>query len=204
MSEVAIAILAAGVSARLGAPKQLQRLAGTSLVRRAALTALASGCPVSVVTGARAEDVAAELHALPVQLQHNADWAQGMGGSLALAARSTGANIGAVLVMLADQPLVETRDLHALLDEHAAHPEAIVAADHGAALGPPCLFPARYLPALTALSGDRGARALLKQHADAVRRVAMTQAALDIDTPQDLARAQALLAARDSSGAISS
>ncbi|MGH8517768.1 MAG: nucleotidyltransferase family protein, partial [Panacagrimonas sp.] len=81
-------------------------------------------------------------------------------------------------------------DLRALLEEHAAHPDAIVAADHGGdTLGPPCLFPARDFPALVALDGDRGARVLLRQHPERVRRVSMPRAALDVDTPEDLARA---------------
>lgn len=195
----AVVLLAAGTAQRFGRLKQLEPLHGESLVRRAARTALATGLPVWLVTGAQQAQVEAEVADLPLHCVHNPDWSRGMGSTLALGARLAGQGLGALIVMLADQPLVEARDLLELLQVHADDPQAIVAADHGDTLGPPCLFPAAYLPALIALDGERGARALLKQHADAVRRLPMPHAALDIDTPQDLARAEALIAARATS-----
>jgi molybdenum cofactor cytidylyltransferase len=184
----AIVLLAAGTSSRFGSLKQLVSWEGRSLVRRAADTALATGLPVWVVTGAGSERVQAELAGLRLTCVHNAGWARGMGGSLALGVRAVG-SADALLVMLADQPLVTVEDLRALQVAHAAHPESIVAAEYGdGVLGPPCLFPSSDFPALMALDGDRGARALLRQNPDRVRRVAMPNAAFDVDTPEDLAR----------------
>lgn len=189
----AIVLLAAGRASRFGALKQLEALRGRSLVRRAAETALWTDLPVWVVTGADAERVAAEIDEMAPQrlrVVHNPDWARGMGGSIACGVRAARAEASALIVMLADQPLVQARDLLELLDEHAADLGAIVAADHGdGVIGPPCLFPAADFDALAALEGDRGARALLGRHPDRVRRVAMPHAALDIDTPDDFARA---------------
>lgn len=100
----------------------------------------------------------------------------------------------AVLILLADQPLVSVEDLHRILREHQAHPDAIVAADYGDdVLGPPSLFPARWFDALGALQGDRGARALLREHRASVRTLAMPDAGVDVDTPEDLAKAEARL-----------
>lgn len=193
---VAVLLLAAGGARRFGALKQLEGLHGRSLVRRAAQNALATGLPVFVVTGAQAARVEAELRDLPVQVVHHPDWAQGLGSSLACGARVAGAWAGALIVMLADQPLVDPCDLHQLLAAHAREPQRIVAADHGDVLGPPCLFPAQDFPALYALHGDQGARAVLAREAARVRRVPMPHAALDVDTPQDLADAGARLAER--------
>lgn len=197
---VHIIILAAGTSNRFGALKQLQPLGGLSLVRRAALTALATGLPVLAVIGANAEAVGAELRDLPLRLLHNPEWSRGMGHSLALAVRRLSAEspaLAAVLVTLADQPLIESADLAALVREYLTAPsDEIVAADHGDTLGPPCLFPSPYFPALAALDGDRGARVLLREHGDKLRRIAMPHAAIDIDTPDDLAHAEAVLGQR--------
>ena len=191
IAEPSIVLLAAGTSSRFGAPKQLQVLDdGRTLVRRAAETALATGLAVWVVTGSHAERVEAELEGLDVNVLRNVDWARGMGGSLSLGASVVAG--GALIVMLADQPLITVEDLRALRAEHTAHPEAIVAAAYGdGVIGPPCLFPARDIPALIALEGDRGARALLRQNPERVRRVAMANGALDVDTPVDLARVAA-------------
>lgn len=188
----AIVLLAAGTSRRFGSLKQLASLEGRSLLRRVADTALATALPVGVVTGAGSDGVLEELAGLPVRVVHNPDWAGGMGGSLSRGVRAAmDAGASAVMVMLADQPLVEVADLHAILREHAADATAIVAADHGGngVLGPPCLFPASDFPALIALDGDRGAKALLGQHADRLRVVPMPNAALDVDTPGELAKA---------------
>lgn len=189
MSPVAIVLLAAGTSQRFGSLKQLAVFDGRSLVRRAAQAAVATGLPVFVVTGSQAERVEAELDGLAVTCLRNVDWARGMGGSLSLGASVVGPNASALIVMLADQPRVTADDLRAVLDVHAAEPEAIVAAEYGdGVIGPPCLFPARDFSALVALEGDRGARALLREQADRVRRVAMPNAAVDVDTRADLDR----------------
>ena len=186
----AIVLLAAGTSTRFGALKQLHRFHGVPLVRRAALAALDTGLPVWIVTGAHAERVEEAVAGLPLRVVHNAAWAQGMGGSLALGVREAAAS--AVLVMLADQPLVTTENLKELLAQHGADPKTIVAADYGEVLGPPCLFPAEFFAELEALHGDRGARALFKQHPERVQRVPMPRAAVDVDTPADLARLEAM------------
>ncbi|MCC2659221.1 MAG: 4-diphosphocytidyl-2C-methyl-D-erythritol synthase [Panacagrimonas sp.] len=191
---VAIVLLAAGTSSRFGSLKQVEVLDdGRSLVRRAADTALATGLPLWVVTGAQDDRVRAELAGLSLRVVHNLDWASGMGGSLSCGVRAAEPNAEALIVMLADQPLVTVDDLYALLREHAPHPGSIVAAEYDSVIGPPCLFPARDFPDLIALEGDRGARAVLRQQAQRVRRVAMPNAALDVDTAEDLARAAALL-----------
>lgn len=189
MNPVAVVLLAAGTSQRFGSLKQLEMFEGRSLVRRAAETAVATGLPVFVVTGSKAERVEAELDGLAVTCLRNVDWARGMGGSLSLGASVAGPQASALMVMLADQPLVTVEDLRGVLDVHAAEPEAIVAAEYGEGVfGPPCLFPRRDFAALVALEGDRGARALLRQQAERVRRVAMPNAAFDVDTRADLGR----------------
>lgn len=192
MGTVAIVLLAAGTSQRFGSLKQLEVLEGRSLVRRAVETAVATGLPVFVVTGSQADRVEAELDGLAVTCLRNVDWARGMGGSLSLGASIAGPNASALMVMLADQPLVTVEDLRALLDVHAAESEAIVAAEYGdGVIGPPCLFPRRDFAALVRLKGDRGARGVLREQADRVKRVSMPNAAIDIDTPGDWARVTA-------------
>lgn len=188
-------LLAAGQASRYGAAKQLLRLDGISLVRRAAQAALDAGTVLTVVTGAHADAVEAELGGLPLRILRHPQWQDGMGSSLACGARSllSETDLDGVLVLLADQAQVGAAELQRLLALHCEQPQRRIAADHGPLLGPPCLFPIADLPALTQLQGDRGARALLMAEPDALLRVAMPQAAVDIDTPQAW---QAFLAAR--------
>jgi len=189
-------LLAAGSASRFGSAKQLAPIAGVALVRRAAQAIAATGAELLVVTGAYAGDVAAALSGISARLMHNPQWQLGMGESIACGARellNRVAGPSACLLCLADQPLIGAAQLQRLLDAAAADATRIIASDHGAILGPPCLFPAEFLVELAQLSGAKGARVLLERHRSRVTEVAMPEAALDIDAPEDYARALQLL-----------
>jgi molybdenum cofactor cytidylyltransferase len=188
---LAAVLLAAGAASRYGSPKQLLRIEGGTLVRRAAEAILDTGAELMVITGAHAEPVGAELAGLPLRLLHNAAWEQGMGGSIAVGFRDLAALDDAPpasLLCLADQPLVGAAQLRRLIGLHRADAGRILVSDYGAARGPPCLFPAACYAELAALSGPAGARAVLDAHRGQVAAVPMPEAAVDIDTPQDWAR----------------
>ncbi|HET6432808.1 nucleotidyltransferase family protein [Dyella sp.] len=187
-----IVLLAAGEGRRFGSAKQLAEVGGQAMLRRAVETAQATGLAVIVVTGAHAEAVEPLLADLPVQRLHHAQWREGMGSSLAAGMchlRRHHPQASAVLVCLADQPLIDITILRAVLAEHGRVPERIVAVRHGDTAGPPALFPRQYFDVLAASSGDRGARALLAAEADRVSMIERANA-LDIDTPADLDRAR--------------
>src|SRR5580704_14397123 len=108
MNNIALVLLAAGGSTRMGSPKQLLPYQGRPLIRHAAETALASGChPVMVVLGSHAAEIRAALEGLDVVVVENTEWEKGIGTSIR--AGISGAEImacdGAVLA-LADQPLI--------------------------------------------------------------------------------------------------
>jgi molybdenum cofactor cytidylyltransferase len=182
-------LLAAGNASRFGSAKQLAPLDGIALVRRAASAALDAGLPLTVVTGAYADDVAAALHGLPLTLLHNADWAQGMGSSLGCGFRHLLAGGSqSALVCLADQPRIQAPQLRQLIEAWSGEPQRMAAAAHGDALGPPCLFPRRWYEELSRWSGPQGARKLLERAPQDLLRVAMPEAAVDVDTREDYAR----------------
>ena len=63
----------------------------------------------------------------------------------------------------------------------------IVVPSHDGQLGNPVLWDRRYFPAMMALTGDSGARGLLRQHADAVTELGVDDTVLrDFDTPESL------------------
>jgi molybdenum cofactor cytidylyltransferase len=190
---IAAVLLAAGEARRFGSAKQLAPFDGAPLVRRSAMAVLATGLPLTVVTGAHAEAVSAALAGLPLNLCHNADWQQGMGRSIAVAITALGKDesLDGVMICLADQPRVGEAQLRALLAEHSLRPDGITAADHGEVCGPPCVFARRHFAALSALRGHEGARGLLTAQASQVRRVPMPEAAIDIDTPEQYRALQA-------------
>ena len=191
-----IVLLAAGGSRRHGSPKQLAQIDGEPMVRRVARIASQTASQVIVVTGAHAVRVEAALAGLPVQAVRCEDWRQGMGSSLGAGVREVRMRHPAtsgVLLVLADQPLVETAMLTRMLQRHQQVPGAILASGHQQALGPPVLFPADCLPELARWSGRDGASALLRREAQRVERC-LAWVGEDVDTPEALQRVNALLA----------
>jgi molybdenum cofactor cytidylyltransferase len=195
MRPVGLVILAAGGSSRLGRPKQLVEYRGRSLLRHVAEVAVGSVCrPIVVVLGAHAPQLEAELRGLPVHVAENQEWARGMATSLhrgleTLAAIDGG--IGAVVILLCDQPLVSIQTINALVEASRTAGKRIVASEYAGVVGVPALFDRSLLPELLALDGEEGARRVIARHADAVHRVPFPGGATDIDTPQDCERLHA-------------
>lgn len=188
---IGIVLLAAGEASRFGSPKQAACLDGVPLVRRTATAASQVADLVTVVTGAHRATVEPLLDGLPAALSFNPEWQEGMGGSIAVGVSSllrAQPALSALIICLADQPWVGEQELRELVTMHRAKPGAIVAASYDGTLGPPCLFPVAYAQELCALSGTQGARAILQGHLAHVLPIPMPQAAVDIDTPADLAR----------------
>ncbi|WP_221469601.1 nucleotidyltransferase family protein [Cohnella nanjingensis] len=103
------------------------------------------------------------------------------------------ADADAILVALADQPFVHAACLRGLAATAAADPALdFVACRYAGYDAPPALFRRSMFPALAALEGDKGARALLTDEAFRGRCVAVTEAerALDVDTPEGWVRAR--------------
>ena len=184
---LAAVILAAGGSSRFGSPKQLHRLDGRSLVGRAADVALSSGCdPVIAVLGARAEDVAGELAGTGIRIVHNPEWPTGMASSIRAGVaylRDAAPACEGAMLLLADQYRVTEDLLRKLAERFRRGPELAAACRYGGILGPPAIFSAQLFDRLMTLSGDQGARSLLRGGEISVAQIEFPEGELDIDTP---------------------
>ena len=202
MSRAAGILLAAGPSSRLGRDKQLLPLKETTLLRRAFDHLAAVARPVIVVLPAGRTDLEREVPAPPARIVLNDRVDLGMGGSLALGARTLAATreeIDLVLVALVDQPLADRALFSALVDA-AREAWGYAACDYGTgAWGAPACLPASALAALAGLSGERGARALLEpvRARGELALVPFPGGRFDVDTEADYARLLAALGAPD-------
>jgi molybdenum cofactor cytidylyltransferase len=190
---VAALVLAAGASSRLGAPKQLlTRDDGVPLVRHVVDAAHAAGCaPVVVAIGAESSRVADALLGAGAAILRVPDWGDGMGASLAAAARHVGRiapDVAGVAVLACDQPALDASVIARLVDAWRAGDALVAASAYAGIRGIPAVFDASLRPRLEALVGDAGARALLRDGDVTVSEVPWPDGALDLDTPSDVRR----------------
>jgi molybdenum cofactor cytidylyltransferase len=189
---VAVVVLAAGASRRMGRPKPLEVVDGKPMVIRAVQVAGAAGVgPVMLVTGAQAAAVLATLAAwplAPVQIVHNPDWAAGQATSMHAALRSLPPAVGAVIFVPVDQPFLDPLLLRHLARAWRCGANLAAPTVAGVVRGAPALFDRSLFSELLAVTGDVGGRALLQRHHLEVTRIPTDPAWLkDIDSPADLA-----------------
>ena len=190
MSQGAIfaVVLAAGPSTRFGRTKQLEQFEGVSLAAGAIHKAESvCGAQSVLVTGKDWQKVADTCAPLAGYFVINTDYEQGLASSIACGVRAVAESADAILLMLADLPLVTTEHLTNLVNAWAESPQTIVASAFEDTLGPPIVFPKSDFDALMQLSGDRGARPIIDANKERVQAITCEEAAFDIDRPEDLA-----------------
>jgi molybdenum cofactor cytidylyltransferase len=187
VSSLHILILAAGASTRLGQPKQLVRLDGRPLLHTMVSHAVAvAGHAVTVVVGAHAQELALLLKHSPASVIVNRQWEEGLGASIRCGVAALPPGCDAVLIMLADQVGVTSDDLKRLVSAWKGQDVAVVASLYSGTVGVPAIFPRWCFSDLAALRGDVGARLILQRYSDRLTRVPMPNAAMDLDTPEQL------------------
>lgn len=183
-------VLAAGRSQRMGTPKLLLTLRGSTLVARAVAAARASRCDdVLAVLGEMADRVGPEASAAGARTVFNPRYREGMGTSIAAGIAALAPRCDAVIVLLGDQPCVRADTINALIDAHRTSGKPLVASRYGNVVGAPTLIARALFSEAASLSGDVGARPLLARHPDLVAEIPVPkEVAWDVDTPEDLAR----------------
>jgi molybdenum cofactor cytidylyltransferase len=182
-------ILAAGVSSRMGSPKQILDWQGKTLLEHAVLTAqTVMPDSVFVVLGANADAIRAKVNLHNATLIINPDWQEGMAASIRTAVNHLPADAAGLLLLLCDQPLINAGHVQQLLQTWQAQPDSIVASAYRQTLGVPALFPAWSFPQLLQLSGDRGAKVLFSNVKNRVLTIPLPEAEIDVDCLEDYAR----------------
>ncbi|MDP2332906.1 MAG: molybdopterin-binding/glycosyltransferase family 2 protein [Reyranella sp.] len=194
---VAVLVLAAGRSTRMGGPnKMLADANGEPLVVHAVKAALESqAVEIVVVLGHMAEQVRAAIEgAIPgrsrLRFVNNPDFAEGLSTSVRTGIGALSSNADAAVVQLGDMPGVGAGLLNRLIAAFSpVEGRAICVPTVGGKRGNPVLWARRFFPEMVKLSGDSGAKHLIGEHADLVCEVEMAgEAAItDIDTPEALA-----------------
>lgn len=186
-----VLVLAAGASVRLGQPKQLVRVAGRPALHSVVSQATAiAGHAVTVVLGAHSAELTRLLQHSGVSTIVNRNWEEGMASSIRFGIAALPPACDAVLILLCDQVAVTADDLRRLVSAWRGEDSVIATATYRGTIGVPAIFPRWCFSELSQLRGDVGAKSVLERNRNRLAHVAMPNAALDLDTAEDLKRVQ--------------
>lgn len=199
-------ILAAGASTRLGRPKQLLMIGQQPILVRVIQAAVNSDLDHTVVVlGHRAAEI---KQTLASQLQHpnlkvvvNREYSAGMAGSLKIGLKQVMEDFAAVMILLADHPFQQTSILNRVLNRYKNSDKAICVVVHNGRRGHPVILGKGFYPDIMSLSGDIGAREIIRNHPDQLLEIELDsdRTFMDIDSEEDLARAL-VISARNGPG----
>lgn len=184
-----VIILAAGASSRLGSPKQLLAYSGATLLQhsiKAAQSSFASS--VLFVLGANADLIKSEINHTAANLVVNPDWKEGMASTIRCGLQTLAElhpETEAVIFMVADQPFVTAALLNNLMELNRNEQHSIVASKYGSTFGTPVLFTKRFFTELMELTGDVGAKSLVRKYMNEAAFVSFPKGEIDIDTVED-------------------
>lgn len=188
---VGAVLLAAGTGSRMGGvAKSLIRLQGVPLINRQLIALSGAGVDeVVVVTGFARDAVEASVSTFPVTLAHNADYALGQQSSVRLGLQALRGNFDAVLVVLADQPLLGAADLTELIAAFKKRPAGhVVVPVVDGQRGNPIVMDEVALADVLASDTNLGCRHLVERQPELVHvhTSANTRFVTDLDTLADL------------------
>jgi molybdenum cofactor cytidylyltransferase len=198
-ASVAAVILAAGQSRRMGQPKQLLRVAGKPLLEHTIANVRASGVQqIVLVLGARADEIRKSVSLDGVTVVENPEHEQGMGTSIGVGLKALSPGVSGALIVLADQPFVQTGTLDKLMEQHRQSKAQIVIPMFKGFRGNPVLLDRSVFPEVMGLPGDVGCRAIFGDHTQGIYKVAVDDVGvlLDADTPADVEQIETYMAGR--------
>lgn len=190
MEKIAILILAAGASSRMGgADKLLQEVEDKPLLQVICARAMATGMPVFIALPGPDHPRARLVgDARPVWVP---EAAEGMAASIRRGVAALPNEMAAVMILPADMPEISQADLERMQTAFrgAAAGAILRATDETGRAGHPVIFPRDHFDELLGLKGDSGARAILAEHAARVELIGLPgrHATIDLDTPEDWA-----------------
>ena len=190
-------LLASGASTRFGGDKLLATLDGRPVVRWSAEALVDGVDTLVVVVREEALTVRRALEGLPIRWAINQDAERGMSTAIRAGIAALPASVAAAIVALGDQPLVDASVVEGLVARWRERGARAVQPRYDDGRGHPVLFDRSLFPALSALAGDVGARAVLDSVGDALDLLPVAgPRPIDVDTPDALRAAAATLARR--------
>ena len=188
-SPYALLLLAAGESRRLGELKQLLPVGNQTLLEHTIKVCAKSKLgPVHVILGAQAEKILDTItNDSSTDILIHKNWKDGLGSSIAYGVNNTKHLVEkGIIIVLVDQVMLKAEHLVNLVREYEDTKAEIVVSDYGKASGPPTFFAQALFDQLIELSGDQGAKPIIKANKHRVHKVSFPHGDIDIDQHEDL------------------
>jgi len=185
MHSVAVIILAAGASSRIGRPKALLPWPEEPLIKHHLKTLKKLPVDIFVCSGKHHCEISKELSSNAVSILFHKDWKKGMGASISFSCSEL-THYENLLFMAVDQPLISAEHLNKILDtaEHKKD-HIIYSSNTEIEFSIPVLFPRSLFPKLVQLSNDKGAKRIVKQSYNKIKIETSSIELSDIDTLED-------------------
>ena len=188
MPNITIVLLAAGASSRMGSPKPLLRWKNKTLIEERIQTLQQCQPSLLVVLGAYADQIVPLIDRAKVATLINPFWKNGMSTTIAFAIQ----NIlkkdtlpDGILLTTIDQAFVDSAYLNAMIDTFQVGKEQImVSQSENNWKGIPVLFDRVYFEELSQISGDNGAKEVVKKYPNKVTLCYGGSKLVDMDTPE--------------------
>lgn len=188
MPNIPIILLAAGASSRMGSSKALLPWDGTTLIESQIKKLSEIGQEVMVVLGAAPEQLIPIISNLNVNYIINVNWSKGMSTSIAFGVDYLIKNhpsSDAVLIASIDQPLINLNHFNQLIIQYKKGAQQIIVSESTKGWrGIPTVFDASYFEELSKLSGDNGAKSVVKLYSEKVSSVFGADLLIDMDTQE--------------------
>ena len=186
-AKIAILIMAAGESTRMGRPKQLLDWKDSNLLNHSISKVIElQQDHVFVVLGANSDFIKPKIESKQVSILINNNWKKGLGNSIKFGVYTISMalpGIEGILVMLADQPLIEQDHYAYLINRFTPDSDQILATEYSdGKLGVPALFDKTYFHELNGLNSELGAKHIIQKYSDSVESVKNAKANIDVDT----------------------
>ena len=184
--KIAILLLGAGSSTRMGVVKQLLAVGETTLLGVTIEQALRSkAAKVYCVLGANSETIKPSISTYNIESIINPNYKTGLSSSIVAGIEHLKhQDFDATLIMLGDQPLITAAYLNEMMETFKNNVEKIIASKYKTSSGVPSIIPKKYYSQLLKLTGDKGAKDFLNRHQKEIITLKNINL-MDIDTKKE-------------------
>jgi molybdenum cofactor cytidylyltransferase len=185
-------VLAAGLSSRMGKPKQTLRLEGGLMLEKVLIALGHTQVDrVVVVLGAQASELRSHVKFGKVEVVVNPRFREGMSGSIKLGLATVEGEADAAIIVLGDQPFVSPGTIDRLIDEYRSSKASVVVPVYHGTRGNPVLFDKSLFPQIKKIIGDAGAKSVVAENEEKLVQLVVEDKGIliDIDTPSEYSEA---------------